>query len=158
MSSRTEISFLQSGGDKHHEVLDRAARFYLSRLMSARLANSLRLRIEVSASKLDDSTAACTLVPRNGSATTREFTVVLKRDRSLRDQLADLAHELVHVQQVASGRLQFRRWKTDGAVHARWCGNEMGVVAQLGYDTRPWEAEAHRLEAELVSALRAAVT
>lgn len=158
MSSTAKISILQRGGDKNHEVLEHAARFYLSRLMGARLASSLQLRIEVRATKLDNGTAAVTRIPCNGSASTREFTVVLRRDRSLRDQLSDLAHELVHVQQAASGRLQYRRWRTDGKVHARWEGNEMGVVAEMDYNTRPWEVEAYRVEAELVAALQAAVS
>ena len=156
-ATKSKITVLQRGGDKNHEVLERAARFFLSELMSTRLANTLAIRIEVRATKLDDGTAACAFLPTNGSAASKEFTVVLHRERSLADQLADLAHELVHVQQAASGRLQYRKWKSDGKLHARWEGAELGVLAELPYLTRPWEVEARQLEVVLVNKLRQAV-
>jgi hypothetical protein len=149
--SATRITILQRGGDKNHAALESAARFFLRELMSARLANTLTIRIEVRATKLDDGTLACAWLPTNGSAASKAFTVVLHRERCLRDQLEDLAHELVHVGQAASGRLQYRRWKSDGKVHARWEGTELGVVDALPYLTRPWEVEARRLAADLVS-------
>lgn len=140
----TKITILQRGGKKNHRVLDRAARFFLRERLSARMANRLSLRIEVRATKLAAGTMAKVLLPTNGSAASRDFTIVLDRDRSLVDQVADLAHEVVHIEQAASGRYQVRRWKSDRKVHARWEGVDLGPLDQIDYAARPWEVEARR--------------
>lgn len=146
MSGAAKIVVLQRGGDKNHELLDRAARFFLRARMSARLANALSIRIEVRSTKLAAGTLAKVVLPTNGSAPSRDFTITLDRDRALVEQVVDLAHEIVHVEQAATGRYQTRKWKTDGQVHARWEGTDLGPLSKLDYWTRPWEVEARAAE------------
>lgn len=141
-----KISILQRGGIKCHETIDAAVRFFLLDRMSARLVNTLSIRIEIRSTKLAEGTLALVQVPTNGSKASKAFTIVLDRDRCLTDQLADLAHEVCHVEQAATGRLQYRVWKSDGKTHARWEGAEMGPLTCLPYAIRPWEVEAHREE------------
>lgn len=150
----TKITILQRGGYKNHAELERAARFFLADLLSARMANTISLRIEVRSTKLEAGTAAKVAVPTNGSKATKAMTITLDRDRSFDDQIADLAHEIVHVAQAVTGRFQLRRWKSDELVHARWEGAELGPVRCIPYADRPWEVEAHREERRLVVAYR----
>ena len=144
----SKIQILQRGGVKNHEKLLEGAHFFLGELMSSRLANLLEIRIEVRSSKLENGTLACAWLPTNGSSASRSFTIVLHRERPLLHQLFDLAHELVHVAQAASGRLQYRRRK-DGKTYVRWEGEDLGALQEIPYWDRPWEEEAHRMEEEL---------
>jgi hypothetical protein len=145
------IDILQRGGTKQHGVLRRAALHILRERMSARMANSLSVRIEVRSTKLEEGAAAVAWLPTNGSTASRSFTVVLDRERPLILQIRDLAHELVHVEQAATGRLQYRLWRTDGKVHARWEGSDLGPLSCLPYATRPWEVEAYAAETGLAN-------
>lgn len=156
MSASTKITVLQKGGFKHHEVLERACRAFLTARMSTRLANTLTIRIEVRSTKLKEDTLAVAKLPTNGSAVSKAFTVVLRRERPLSLQVCDLAHELIHVEQAATGRLQYRRWKSDGKVHARWEGADLGPVEGLAYATRPWEVEARSEETKMARTFFAA--
>ena len=145
-----KITILQRGGDKNHEVLEAAVRFYARHLLSTRMANTLDLRVEVRATTLNDGNLAQVSILTNGSNPTKAFKIILDRERSLVDQIGDLAHEMTHVAQAAMGRYQLRRWKSDLKLHARWEGVELGILADLPYWTRPWEVEARAKEAELV--------
>lgn len=147
-----EVAILQRGGYKHHETLEAAIRFYARNLMSVRMANTLSIRVEVRATKLEDGNCATVFILTNGSKATKKFTIVLDRERSLTEQVGDLAHEMTHVAQAATGRYQLRRWKTDQKVHARWEGEELGLLEDLDYWTRPWEVEARAKETELAPA------
>lgn len=152
MARSPSITILQRGGEKHHDVLERAARAFLSALMSTRLANTLAIRIEVRATKLDEGVAAVAKLPTNGSVSSKKFTIILDRERGLKEQIEDLAHELVHVEQAATNRLQYRRWRSDGKVHARWEGVDLGPLECQPYWTRPWEVEARRDAAAMAQA------
>lgn len=150
-TSSPKITIVQRGGYKNHETLTRAALQFLRARMSARLANTLSIRIEVRSTKLAAGTLAKVVLPTNGSAPSRAFTITLDRDRALVDQITDLAHEIVHVEQAATGRYQTRRWKSDDQVHARWEGVDLGPLSKLDYWTRPWEVEARANEGKLAA-------
>jgi hypothetical protein len=145
-----KIQILQRGGYKYHETLEAAIRFYASQLMTTRMSNTLTVRVEVRATKLTDGNLATVAIATNGSRPTKTFKIILDRERSLSDQVGDLAHEMAHVAQAATGRYQLRRWKSDLKVHARWEGKELGLLDDQPYWTRPWEVEARAKEVELV--------
>lgn len=147
-----KVKIFQRGGYRNHETLEAAIRFYARQLLSVRMANTLEIRVEVRATKLEDGNCATVSILTNGSRPTKKFTIILDRKRSLTEQVGDLAHEMTHVAQAATGRYQLRRWKTDQKVHARWEGQELGLLADLDYWTRPWEVEARQKEAELAPA------
>jgi hypothetical protein len=143
-----KVQVLQRGGIRNPNI-EAKAREFAARLMSTRLCNTLSIRIEMRASKLAaDMAGKCVHAPI-GSQAVKTFTIVLDRDMTWSDQLSYLAHEMKHVEQVATGRLQMRFWKTDRQLHVRWNGAEMGPIAQLPYWTRPWEVEAREFQAQM---------
>lgn len=66
-------------------------------------------------------------------------------EEELEDPLAVLAHEMVHVQQYFSGRLQ------DGETHCMWNGNKYDhfEADTEEYYFSPWEVEAFGLQVGL---------
>jgi len=63
--------------------------------------------------------------------------------------LRTLAHEMVHVMQIATKKLQYRYWRSDRRLHFRWNGEEMGVLANFPYKNQPHEIEAREKEEDL---------
>ena len=149
MSAKTKISIFQRGGYKRHGGIEYACRWALAQLLSTRMANTLNIRIEIRSTKLKKGTLGLVRTASNGSKATKNFTIVLHRDHSLREQLETLFHEVAHVAQFAMGRLQQRHWKSDRKLHYRWEGQEMGAPEENPYWDRPWEVEARRVESEL---------
>lgn len=150
-----KINILQKGGNKNHELLERAIKFYGSQLMSTRMLNTLSLRVEIRATKLEKKTMGTCSTKAQGSISNKDFKIMLQRDMSLKDQLETIAHEMVHVWQKATNKLQFRVWKSDGQMHTRWNGNDAGVSGEIPYLDRPWEKEAFFLEKPLFKLFRA---
>lgn len=141
------IKIFQKGGDKtYHSVLLEAADYMAGLLISTRMKNSLDIRLEMRSSKLGkDVSGVCSSIA-NGSASSKEFTITIKRDDDINEQLLTLAHELVHVWQKCQNTLQVRRWKSDGEVHVRWAGVDAGKHEEIPYREQPWEKEAFGLE------------
>ncbi|WP_210499138.1 hypothetical protein [Vibrio crassostreae] len=138
--------FQKGGGKTYHPVLLEAADYMASLLMSTRMKNSLDIRLEMRSSKLGkDVSGVCSSIA-NGSASSKEFTITIKRDDDINEQLSTLAHELVHVWQKCQNTLQVRRWKSDGEVHIRWAGVDAGKQDKIPYREQPWEKEAFGLE------------
>ena len=63
------------------------------------------------------------------------YIIVIKPTRSLKDLGLTLAHEMVHVKQLAKGTLKYR--KTGNHV---WAGKR--YTSKTEYLSRPWEIEA----------------
>jgi hypothetical protein len=150
-----KISIFQKGGEKNHELIEKATRYFASKLMSTRMMNTLSLRIEVRSTTLPKNAIGVCTGKVNGSKSTKNFKIELQRDMPIGKQIETLAHEVVHVWQKASNTLQFRQWKSDGQVHIRWNGNEMGLTDDIKYIDRPWELEAFFLEKPLFQSFRA---
>lgn len=148
-----KITILQRGGDKDgHEILEDATRYFGKMLMSTRMCNTLNIRVELRASKLDkDTLGQCSTISM-GSKANKDFTVLMQRDVDINKQLMILAHEMVHVAQKATNVLQYRLWKSDRKYHARWNGFDMGLSDSIPYYERPWEREAFALEKHMANA------
>ena len=69
-----------------------------------------------------------------------DFTIVIKEDLSVSKMLHVLNHELMHVYQRASGKLQLI--EKNGIEHAVWNGEDCGEKSLLFHRERPWEIEA----------------
>ncbi len=152
MSNKTDIKILQRGGCKAgHAEIEKMIRFCLGKLMSARLANTLSIRVEFRASKLGKNVGGDCRPEGGGSKKQRIFIVRVQRDGCFTSKLETLAHELVHVAQFASGRLQQRYWKSDRQYHYRWEGEHLGTEKDNPYWNRPWEIEARNTGAELAN-------
>lgn len=160
-----KVTILQRGGErtvsgfvdkearaKRHKILEDATRFYGSELMSTRMRNLLKIRIEMRKTKLEKDTLGEVGNLLIGSEKQRDFTIITRRDASLEQQLSTLAHEMVHVRQIAMNQLQVRRWKSDWKIHTRWKGEEMPLG--LEYKDYPWEHEAKEVGDELLEKWR----
>ncbi|HBY68577.1 MAG TPA: hypothetical protein DEG69_13020 [Flavobacteriaceae bacterium] len=143
---------LSSGeiGLSSKESYEKMVSVYLARLnISKRLQNTLSIKVHIRRSVLKTNTLGSCTIPLNGSKASKSFKIVLSSKRSFIDQLQTLAHELCHVAQQVTGRLQCRVWSTDNQTHVRWEGKELGVyLKDVAYEDAPWEHEATKFAEE----------
>lgn len=66
-----------------------------------------------------------------------EVIVTIAKRLSLHEMIVTLFHEMIHVQQYASGRLE----------HG---GKWLGKVYNCAYEELPWEIEAHAMESKMM--------
>lgn len=138
-----KVKVLQKGGVKNNEVIEAAVRFFGKELMSTRMTNTLTVRVAMRVSgRANKTTNGHVIHICNGSAAQKVFNINIDRDAHLASQLQVLAHEMIHVQQIATKRYQLRKWKSDRTLHARWEGNDIGDYHKIPYRERPWEVEA----------------
>lgn len=81
----------------------------------------------------------------------KSVTIVLDSRLPMDQLMITLAHEMIHVKQIAKGRL--RSQIIDGKPVHFWKGKAMNV----SYYDRPWEHEAWRQERELAYRLQSIV-
>jgi len=141
-----KVKLYQRGGFKksHDQLLDFTHRAGLS-LMSARRWNGLTIKLQFRTTDLGSAWAKC-LIKTNGSKLQKEFTIFVDKRLPTRFQKKCILHELVHVNQVVSGRYQIRWWKSDDQLHVRWNKKDYGLLKEVEYFDMPWEIEAHELE------------
>jgi len=132
------------------ESYEKMVGVYLTRLgISKRLQNTLSIKLHLRRSVLKANTLGTCTIPLNGSKASKSFKIVLSSNRSFIDQLQTLAHELCHVAQQVTGRLQCRVWSSDNQTHVRWEGKELGVyLKDIAYEDAPWELEAIKFAEE----------
>lgn len=126
-----------------------ATHFFAKELMSVRMMNTIKIKIDVRKTTLSKHTWGQVIHKCMGSQRQKEFRITLDYNRFESDILRTLAHEMIHVQQIVSGRLQYRYWKSDGQLHARWEGKELGVQSHIPYEEQPWEIEAYENQEKL---------
>ena len=144
------IDLFQRGGTPMtHAKLRIATEAMVRAALGPRVVETIHLRVHLRATKLAPGTHAEVKILTNGSRPQRTFNVILQRDFDLQTQIEAMAHEVVHIAQVVEGRLQYRWWKTDGQMHARWEGQDLGPKRDLPYWTQPWEVEARAQEGAL---------
>jgi hypothetical protein len=148
------IQVFQRGGEDRKILVEKAATFFLKELVSTRMYNLLSIRIEMRVTKLSKDYEGSCYVPVNGSKITRSGVVILQRDMKRKEMLICLAHEMVHVAQMVTNRLQYTR--KEGITFARWEGKAMGNIAHIPYQEHPWEVEAFTKQEELFQAFQAA--
>lgn len=139
-----KVKILQKGGKKeHHLDIAQAVVFFGKELMSTRMTNTLSIRVALRVSgRAKKTTRGHVEMLTNGSAAQKVFNINIDRDAHLASQLQVLAHEMIHVQQIATGRFQRRVWKSDGKLHVRWEGKDIGEGFKIPYREQPWEVEA----------------
>jgi hypothetical protein len=143
------IRIFQKQGDKYsHEDYVKACRAMMLTLMSVRMVNTLKIRLEMRKTgwgksvEDDEIVAATAFTPPIGSVASKNHIIRLRRDWSLRENLEHMAHEVVHIYQYATNKLQYRLWSSDRKYHVRYAGQEMGERDAIPYRERPWEIEA----------------
>ena len=116
-----------SNNERIKKLLSDAVKFYLDELnVSVRMQNTLNIKINVRKTTLDKDTSGTCSIRMNGSQSTKEYKIILSHDEMDFTKLATLAHEVVHIEQQVTKRLQLRKWSSDKKVHAIWNNVEMG--------------------------------
>ena len=121
-----------------------AANFYANTLMNAQLVRNLKIDIEFE--NLHNIDAQCNWDDRN--VRPRWFTIQIDNRMGRRKVLLNLAHEMVHVKQIAKGHYAGKCLR-NGKVVPTW----KGKVVQAKYLDRPWEIEAFKRESILAEML-----
>jgi len=88
---------------------------------------------------------SCTVTYYNDWYKPRQFEIILKRHKSLRNTIKTLAHEMVHLKQFAKGELNLDQ--------DRWHKEHIDTEV-LPYSEWPWEKEASTLEHILYDSYR----
>ena len=129
-----------------------ATQLFLNELMSKRLQNTLKIKINVRKTTVKKGwgkdCGGVHLADPMGSKPNKEHKILIHYGTNI---MSTLAHELVHVYQIATKKYQQRFWKSDGQLHVRWNGKELGLKEKIPYRQRPWEIEAFDLQDKLHS-------
>ena len=152
MTKKLEISLPRNERDATLVAdLTEATNLFLGELVSKRLQNTLKIKIHVRKTTVKkiwgSNCEGVHIANAKGSAPDKEHKIVIDHNA---DIFETLAHELVHVKQIATKQYQQRYWKSDGQLHARWEGKELGPKQSIPYKERPWEIEARAKEKVLV--------
>lgn len=133
------VSISGISDNKFKKAMHQACEFYLSILLPKQIAKHIIIDIEVDRKLDDDADGYCEVMGHNRLGKPREFSILLKKNKSKRYMLMTLAHEMVHVKQFATGELHesMNVWK----------GKRM--PSKTDYWDTPWEVEAHGREAGL---------
>ena len=148
---KLEISLPRNERDQELvDDLTEATKFFLGELISKRLQNTLKIKIHVRKTtvkkKWGDNCQGVHLANAKGSDPEKNHKIIIDHTA---DIFKTLAHELVHVKQIATKQYQQRWWKSDNELHTRWEGKELGPKRRIPYRQRPWEIEAFDLDNKL---------
>ena len=154
---RLILSVHRRGGEDRDATLEAHARKVLAKMVSTRLLNTLRITIKCRANINKNNLGECHWrdLTKSLTAKSKHYTIILRRDLPLAQMLRTLTHELKHVEQMARGRLTYRRtygtrglfWRPGAGAGVKYELDETGDVA-LPWALRPWEIEARAAEVE----------
>jgi hypothetical protein len=150
------VKIFQKGGERRDARITKIITWMGRQLMSTRMNNLLTIRVEMRASTLKNA-HGCVFQSLKGSATKgagdwrnkRAFKIVVIRDVVDRDLVRILAHEMVHVRQMATRQLAYRYIKTTKTWRKTWMGVDHSSTP---YRDCPWEVEAYGLDKGLAAA------
>lgn len=133
-----------------------ATLFFLKELgMTQKMLNTLTIKVKLTKTKTAPNNRGECWTKSNGSQATKNFEILIDSKREIKEMLSTLAHECVHIQQIAYGRLQHRVWASDKKLHVRWEGEEMGAYGSIPYRQQPWEIEAFSQQEKLAKSFLA---
>jgi hypothetical protein len=154
---RLIIDIHRRGGDDNDRTIEAHTRKVLGVLLSTRLLNSIRVTIKLRAGLPKDRRGDCAFrdFTKGSTARSKHYTIRLRRDLPLRQQLRTLTHELRHLEQMARGRLAVRTtygvrgyfWRAPGQTGP---ATKFPILPGVGCETpwhlQPWEIEAMQTE------------
>lgn len=128
-------NILVTGGKSYQkEIMFKAAQWLLKELLPRYRTIDLEISLEDSLKK-EGAYGFCEEVEK------REFVITVDKTVSLRNMIATLAHEMVHMKQHIKGELKYNpqtvMWKSKTYSYDH------------SYKNQPWEKEAFRLEMKL---------
>ncbi len=128
------------------DELTAAAKFYGKELLPEDTYWRTRIYVDLFPRSLNKDYLGGITLPREG-VQPELFHIKIKSSQSSKGQLTALAHEMVHVQQIASGRFG-AVYRGHRAVGMKWCKIRVSKEAlRDGY--APWEIEAYDREGPL---------
>lgn len=143
-----KLKIVQRGGDNkwRHPRLQQAVVHYARTL---RIPHPKHLDITL---KLSNAASLCETTTRGKCRAEAEcidgkpikFTITLQRDMPWTWTLTTLAHEMLHVEQQAKGRLRYK-WGVVGWLWS-WDGSPWVSKDTIAYENRPWEIDARNRE------------
>ena len=148
-----------SVADSESELVVRAARFFLDRLLPAAQQKKLTLNIDVTHRPGRPPIAIKWLVGSSGFFgwnPPRHFVMSVSVAAGVKDGLEVAANEIVHVAQTVSGRLKISlknrkvNDKREDAYAASWMNGKFAFVDMTPRKNRFWEIEAQQLKTQLV--------
>ena len=127
-------------------ILLHATQFYAKKILGTRLANLIKVKVDVRKTTLDHNTLGVCHMKITGSKRQRDFRIVLNNRKDIHSQLETLAHEMIHVRQKAKNQLQYRWDRTGLNFKVRWMDNAPVRQDDIPYSERPWEIEARQFQ------------
>ena len=149
MPRNSSYTKVLSGNKPLEGFLLKAVDFYGKELMTTRMFNTLKIKVHVRKTVLKRGVSGAVINNCKGSIKQNEYLITLDYNESCNDILKTLAHEMVHVMQIATKKLQYRYWKSDKKLHFRWNGEEMGELSKFPYRNQPHEIEAKERQDKL---------
>jgi len=146
-----EIKIYQRGGNKNdHPQLIRAAYFFIDNLLDAEIADNLKLKIYIQNIDQFHAGYMSKVTTYKNKRVYNTFEITINRDMKFINRVGTLAHELVHVAQMVTGRYIAKRWnKLGDPTIVEWEGFTLLNVDKEPYEKHPWEIEAHKLDRQL---------
>jgi hypothetical protein len=141
------LIFTENMPESHVEPMISAVDFYMTKLVSSkRILKKLEITvIYVPILEKQGYAGFCIPIPSSGKRPPNEFQLLINPVCRINKILLTTAHECVHIEQQASGRLEMF-----GAGNARWQGTPYVKSRRVNYDDFywdcPWEIEAHGRE------------
>jgi len=141
------------------ELLAYAADYFAARLFTPRQRKSLSVLVDVTREPLRVPVTRAMLRPQKAGLGTKAptlFEMTVSTAGGIRDAAETMAHEMLHVSQVANGRLVITAKKAKFGDRktmvdmSRWMGGKPFVMDNLAWHLRPWEIEACHWQGLLV--------
>lgn len=126
-----------------------ATDFMMGLLLSKKLKDNIYVEVISHPNMLNEGghekLADCIWIDREHSP--REFRIRLNANKCKRVQLLSLAHEIVHVKQMAINEMRsiYRRGPEHSVYHIKWKTDYVNAK-EVHYFDLPWEIEAHGRE------------
>lgn len=140
------VEILVTGASKPQRILlEDACRYYLNRLLGYQLASSLVVVVKIRKNLMQQENAKADCIWDDDEDVPREFEIRLDAGLTIMAMLRCLAHECVHIEQYATGKLKDTR-----EVHVtRWKGKKIDRRG-IDYFDLPWELDAYSKETGLM--------
>lgn len=138
-------SVVVNGGCKHlnHNQISEYIQWLAIRLLGKRLAKNVSIDVHCEKLLSYEGGYAGNIDDKNISP--RQFEIILNKAALCHIQMKVLAHEMVHIKQMA--RNELRLWTNAG----KWLGYIYTFEDDETYRSTPWEAEARMMEETLLN-------
>lgn len=129
------------------KLLKLAADSFADKLLSPQLAKNITLRVKIKDQNKMTAGGYCDIDETDDGILPRNFVIEIARTKKKIHMFTVLAHEMVHLKQMAKGEMKDRYVKTRYVTV--WQGDR--YEDDVSYWDQPWEIEAYGLENSLVA-------